>query len=150
MTGPTTNDPQPAITRHPRKGSDHDTNQHSRAEATRRTAAPVTAQDVPGDDPTSGRRDSVAGSATTPESASVPRPRQGTPTRRSQPGAQRANRRRADSHVTQASETVTADLTDAMPTPEQWAQEQLTHAPPRSRAWARTVVTIYGLELPDT
>ncbi len=79
----------------------------------------------------------------------MPRPRQGTPTRRSQPGAQRANRTRAGNHTTRASETVTADLTGTMPTPEQWAQEQLKHAPQRSRAWARTVATIYGLELPE-
>lgn len=35
-----------------------------------------------------------------------------------------------------------------IPTPEEWAQEQLKHAPERSRAWAVKVAAIYGLELP--
>jgi hypothetical protein len=35
-----------------------------------------------------------------------------------------------------------------IPTPEEWAQEQLKHAPERSRAWAAKVAAIYGLELP--
>lgn len=79
----------------------------------------------------------------------VRHPRQGTPTRRSQPGTLRATRTRVSNH-TRASEMATADLTGTVPTPEQWAQQQLKHAPQRSRAWARSVATIYGLELPDT
>jgi hypothetical protein len=35
-----------------------------------------------------------------------------------------------------------------IPTPEEWAQEQLKHAPERSREWAAKVAAIYGLELP--
>jgi hypothetical protein len=34
-----------------------------------------------------------------------------------------------------------------MPTPERWAQEQLKNAPTRSRAWARAVAAIYGLDV---
>ncbi len=35
-----------------------------------------------------------------------------------------------------------------IPTPEEWAQEQLKHAPERSREWAVKVAAIYGLEMP--
>jgi hypothetical protein len=34
-----------------------------------------------------------------------------------------------------------------VPTPEQWAQEQLKNAPTRSHAWARAVAAIYGLDV---
>jgi hypothetical protein len=34
-----------------------------------------------------------------------------------------------------------------IPTPEEWAQQELKHAPERSRAWAAKVAAIYGLEL---
>ena len=36
-----------------------------------------------------------------------------------------------------------------MPTPEEWAQEQLKNAPPRSEEWARRVARIYCLDIGD-
>lgn len=36
-----------------------------------------------------------------------------------------------------------------MPTPEQWAQEKLKQAPPRSGEWARRVARIYCLDISD-
>src|SRR5271154_5663089 len=36
-----------------------------------------------------------------------------------------------------------------MPTPEQWAQEKLKHAPARSEEWARRVARIYCLDISD-
>jgi len=35
------------------------------------------------------------------------------------------------------------------PTPEEWAEEQLKKAPPRSTEWARRVARIWGLELDE-
>ncbi|MCA1701788.1 MAG: hypothetical protein LC808_00360 [Actinobacteria bacterium] len=37
----------------------------------------------------------------------------------------------------------------AIPTPEQWAREQLKNAPDRSRRWAREVAAIYGLDIAE-
>lgn len=37
----------------------------------------------------------------------------------------------------------------AIPTPEQWAQQQLANAPERSRQWAEDIARFYGLDLPD-
>jgi hypothetical protein len=34
-----------------------------------------------------------------------------------------------------------------IPTPEEWAQEQLKNAPPRSNEWARRVAQIYCLDI---
>jgi hypothetical protein len=34
-----------------------------------------------------------------------------------------------------------------IPTPEEWAQEQLKNAPPRSDEWARRVAQIYCLDI---
>jgi hypothetical protein len=34
-----------------------------------------------------------------------------------------------------------------IPTPEEWAQEQLKNAPPRSEEWARRVAQIYCLDI---
>lgn len=36
-----------------------------------------------------------------------------------------------------------------IPTPEEWAEEQLKNAPPRSEEWARKVARIYCLEIDD-
>ena len=36
-----------------------------------------------------------------------------------------------------------------MPTPEEWAEEQLKNAPPRSEEWARKVARIYCLDIDD-
>jgi hypothetical protein len=36
-----------------------------------------------------------------------------------------------------------------MPTPEEWAEEQLKNAPPRSEEWAKRVARIYGLDIGD-
>ncbi len=36
-----------------------------------------------------------------------------------------------------------------VPTPEEWAAEQLKNAPPRSAAWAREVAAIYCLEISE-
>jgi hypothetical protein len=65
----------------------------------------------------------------------VPHPRKGTLARRSRPGARRVERR------------ATGILAGIVPTPEQWAQEQLKNAPTRSHAWARAVAAIYGLDV---
>ena len=37
-----------------------------------------------------------------------------------------------------------------IPTPEEWAQQQLVNAPHRSEEWARRVAQIYCLDLADT
>lgn len=37
-----------------------------------------------------------------------------------------------------------------VPTPQQWAEEQLKNAPQRSQEWARRVAQIYGLDVDDT
>jgi hypothetical protein len=55
--------------------------------------------------------------------------------RRSRPDARRIERR------------TTGTLAGTVPAPEQWAQEQLKNAPTRSRAWARAVAAIYGLDV---
>jgi hypothetical protein len=36
-----------------------------------------------------------------------------------------------------------------IPTPEEWAEEQLKNAPPRSEEWARKVARIYCLDIGD-
>ena len=36
-----------------------------------------------------------------------------------------------------------------IPTPEEWAEEQLKSAPPRSEEWARKVARIYCLDIGD-
>ena len=36
-----------------------------------------------------------------------------------------------------------------IPTPEEWAEEQLKNAPPRSEEWARRVARIYCLDIGD-
>ena len=36
-----------------------------------------------------------------------------------------------------------------VPTPEEWAEEQLKNAPPRSEEWARKVARIYCLDIGD-
>jgi hypothetical protein len=36
-----------------------------------------------------------------------------------------------------------------IPTPEQWAHEQLKNAPNRSQKWAREVAAIYGLHIAE-
>ena len=36
-----------------------------------------------------------------------------------------------------------------MPTPKEWAAEQVKHAPTRSAAWVRSVEAIYGLDIRD-
>jgi hypothetical protein len=36
-----------------------------------------------------------------------------------------------------------------MPTPEEWAKEQLKNAPQRSEEWARRVARIYCLDIGD-
>jgi hypothetical protein len=37
----------------------------------------------------------------------------------------------------------------ALPGIDEWVQEQLKRAPAHSRAWARRVAAIYGLQLPE-
>jgi hypothetical protein len=37
-----------------------------------------------------------------------------------------------------------------IPTPEEWAAEQLKNAPERSEQWARDVARFYGLELDES
>lgn len=36
-----------------------------------------------------------------------------------------------------------------MPTPEEWAEQQLKNAPPRSEEWAKRVARIYCLDIGD-
>ena len=36
-----------------------------------------------------------------------------------------------------------------IPTPEEWAEEQLKTAPPRSEEWVRRVARIYCLDIDD-
>jgi hypothetical protein len=36
-----------------------------------------------------------------------------------------------------------------IPTPEEWAEEQLKNAPPRSEEWAKRVARIYCLDIDD-
>ncbi|WP_162788481.1 hypothetical protein [Amycolatopsis albispora] len=40
-----------------------------------------------------------------------------------------------------------SDPTRSIPTPQEWAEEQLAQAPQRSQEWARDVASIYGLEI---
>lgn len=61
----------------------------------------------------------------------------------------RTKRGRRDSRTERSPGAATAELAGKMLTPQQWAQEQLKDAPPRSRAWGRRVAAIYGLELPE-
>jgi len=37
-----------------------------------------------------------------------------------------------------------------VPTPEEWAQQQLKNAPPRSEEWAKRVARIYSLDIGDS
>jgi hypothetical protein len=37
-----------------------------------------------------------------------------------------------------------------MPTPEEWAAQQLKKAPSRSPEWAKRVARIYGLDISDS
>jgi hypothetical protein len=57
-------------------------------------------------------------------------------------------KQQGSSHAERPISTAAANLAGNTPTPEQWAQEQLKHAPQRSRAWALKVAIIYGLDLP--
>jgi hypothetical protein len=36
-----------------------------------------------------------------------------------------------------------------IPTPEEWAEEQLKNAPPRSEEWVKKVARIYCLDIGD-
>ncbi|GGN10061.1 hypothetical protein GCM10011609_57310 [Lentzea pudingi] len=36
-----------------------------------------------------------------------------------------------------------------IPTPREWAQQQLANAPERTPEWARSVAAVYGFTLPD-
>jgi hypothetical protein len=36
-----------------------------------------------------------------------------------------------------------------IPTPDEWAEEQLKNAPPRSEEWAKRVARIYCLDIED-
>lgn len=82
----------------------------------------------------------------------VPHPRRGDGRdgtgERSQTSVQRTKGRRRSAHS--ASTGAGAQARSGaipVPTPEEWAQEQLKNAPPRSQAWAREVAAIYGLEI---
>jgi hypothetical protein len=81
--------------------------------------------------------DSPGDTAATPlvDVEGLPHPRKETPARRSRPGARRVERRTMGIPA------------GSVPTPEQWAQEQLKNAPTRSHAWARAVAAIYGLDV---
>lgn len=43
--------------------------------------------------------------------------------------------------------TQRAKRKQVIPTPEEWAREQLRNAPARSELWARQVAAIYGLDI---
>lgn len=75
----------------------------------------------------------------------VPRPRQSATAESGAHVAAGDTKRRP---AERPANTAMANMAGHTPTPEQWAQEQLKHAPQRSRAWARKVATIYGLDLP--
>ena len=46
----------------------------------------------------------------------------------------------------QAREQIDAGNTESVPTPQEWAEQQLKNAPHRSPEWAKAVATIYGLD----
>jgi len=104
---------------------------------------------IPTDDPPGPNTAPDAdGTNDTADTDRVPRPRQSTSATRAQMAVRRTNRRRKGDDDGRLPANVAADLADAVPTPEQWAQEQLKHAPQRSQAWAQAVAAIYGLEIP--
>lgn len=75
---------------------------------------------------------------------SVPRPRTESPGT-GPPGPQRAVQ--GQRHTSRARPA--RDDTGHVPTPKEWAAEQVQHAPVRSAAWARSVAAIYGLDIQD-
>ena len=120
MTQPQTGRP----TTRGREHHDHpDRDQHSSA------SVDVSTSDSPGAD------------VDPPDSRTVPEPR--TPQRRARGSHVGAPRGQAPHPSRQQAQQL------SLPGMDEWVQEQLTHAPPRSRAWARRVAAIYGLELPD-
>jgi hypothetical protein len=103
---------------------------------------------VPTDDPPcSNTAPDTDGTNDTADTDRIPRPRQSTSTPRARMAVRRTNRQRTGDYTGRLPGRASADLADTAPTPEQWAQEQLKHAPQRSRAWARAVATIYGLDI---
>jgi hypothetical protein len=95
--------------------------------------------------------DSTDPAGTTESSDTDPasQPGPGAPARRSRRVAGRAARRVTDRRGAEPSETARGAVAAAVPTPEQWAHEQLKHAPARSRAWGRKVAAIYGYDVPQ-
>jgi hypothetical protein len=143
--------PQTAAHHHP-KGSDHDHRDHHGAQGDGRAAdaGPNEHEASHGD-----RADSPDGG----DRSDTDRPRR----RRQSTAVGRAERAGdgstppAPHHPTVAPSRRVTDATSRtrrrstpprpIPTPEEWAQEQLKHAPERSREWAAKVAAIYGLEL---
>lgn len=97
----------------------------------------------------------VQGGQSQCDTVRVPLPRQGDAWRaatveRPQTAGESTNRRRrAGSPVGTATGPQARPGRAGVPTPEEWAREQLKNAPPRSAAWARAVAAIYGLDSPQ-
>ena len=145
---------QTTANRHP-KGSDHDHHTHHRTEDDSCTADAGTNQQEPShgdgdqaDHPDGGDRSDTARTRRRRQATTV-----GRPERAGDGSAPSAPHRPTDP----ASRRVTAKTGRSrgrgaparpIPTPQEWAQEQLKRAPERSRAWVVRVAAIYGLEPP--
>lgn len=78
--------------------------------ATHRSATNAAPQSTDTTDSATSKDCDTTDPSDTADANRVPRPQQSTPTRRSQPGAQRPKRTRAGSHTTRAALTVTAPI----------------------------------------
>lgn len=152
MTSHSASDPQPTTPRHPRKDSDHDRNHHHRTEHDGHTSNGDNSSGSNRGAPQRGRQ---SGSRKRSNTDGPQRDRQSAPARGRQQAVSQLTPGKSDRPVSEASEGITSKAGAAsarrglIPTPEQWAQQQLEHAPQRSRAWAGKVASIYGLDVPD-
>jgi len=136
----------PRLTAKPNDPSQRNTEQISTANTYRSAEhEPSTPADDPSGPDTAPDADGTDDTAGTDR---VPRPRQSTSATRAEMAVRRTKRHRKGDGTGRVPGNCRADLAVTVPTPEQWAQEQLKHAPQRSRAWARAVAAIYGLEIP--
>jgi hypothetical protein len=63
--------------------------------------------------------------------------------------ASRRRTRRGDTTTTKHTKKSENREKVIIPTPEEWAQQQLKNAPPRSEEWAKRVASIYCLDIVD-
>lgn len=133
------------------KGSDHD--HHRDAEDGRpkrdgRATGASTSDVDRADGPDGGHRSDTVRPRRARQSTAVRRPERAgdgsTPSAPKHPTDAASQRVRAAGGTTRRRPAPARPI----PTPEEWAQEQLKNAPERSGAWAAKVAGIYGLQLP--